>query len=99
MKKERQSQRKKSPNKQTVYERPDVAPFRIAMHGCEDELIECNEQKDTTANFRNRISNLNLLDPDLNQGVMRDIEERDDLTSESDLEMTDVQDMHMLNLH
>ena len=30
---------------------------------------------------------------------MRDIEERDDLTSESDLEMTDVQDMHMLNLH
>ena len=36
MKKERQSQRKKSPNKHTVYERPDVAPFRLAVHGCED---------------------------------------------------------------
>ena len=42
-KQKRQSQRKPSPNKQNVYERPNVAPFRIAVHGCEDELIECNE--------------------------------------------------------
>ena len=83
-KKEMSSLKKNRPG--LVYERPEIQPFRLAVKNCEDELIECDEQKGTSS-FRMKGGN-DMGYHNMSGGVMKDIPERADF-SDSDEDMTD----------
>lgn len=86
---------KKAGGRSKVIERPNNVPFKISLQDCSDKMIECNEQKDLQESvMRKHLSSGFGFPNNLNNGVMRDIQEREDLSDsdeESDQEMTDMQ--------